>query len=404
MRIVYVLLSPTFGMHQYTADLANRIACENGPRRIGYATDQAILVTTDAYPADRYSPAVEVHTPLYSTGTGFSGEGLRIRQIERIARQIVELEPDVVHFTGPHLWNATLLRLLGARGIPTIHTIHDLDPHHGRRFGALLPLWNSLVVRSADTILVHGHCYHSRLLEQGLPATKVVYTPLLHLFLSYKRQKALVDLELAGDCLELAYEPFVLFFGRLEEYKGIEVLLTAYAELVSWAEGELPQCQVNIPELVLAGPGDISSLWAGNVPSHVVLRNGLIGDDEALDLFRRCSLVVLPYTDATQSALVAAAYYFRKPVIVSCVGALPEYVVDGETGFVVEPGHPPSLERALVSAMSDPGRLRQMGEAGRAWYDRRCLEETASLMRMYRQAAAEHRTGVPLRSGETTIS
>ncbi len=404
MRIVYVLLSPTFGMHQYTADLANRIACDNGARRIGYASDEALLVTTDAYPADRYSPAVEVHTPLSSTGTGFSGEGLRLRQIGQVARQIVELEPDVVHFTGPHLWNATLLRLLDAQGIPTIHTLHDLNPHQGRRFGALLPVWNSLVMRSADTILVHGHIYRSRLLEQGLPAKKVVYTPLLHLFLSHKRQNAIAELERAGGCLEPAYEPFVLFFGRLEEYKGIDVLLTAYAELVSWANAELPGRQVDVPELVLAGPGDITSFWAGNVPGRVTLRNGLIKDGEALDLFRRCSLVVLPYIDATQSALIAAAYYFRKPVIVSCVGALPEYVVDQETGFVVEPGHPPSLERALVAAMSDPARLRRMGEAGRAWYDRRRLEETAALMRMYRQAGAEHRANISLRSGETTPS
>lgn len=404
MRIVYVLLSPTFGMHQYTADLANRVVCEDSVSRSRLDADAAILVTTTGYPADRYSPAVEVLTPLSTTGTGFSGEGLRLRQIGHIARQIVELEPDVVHFTGPHLWNATLLRLLKAQGIPTIHTLHDLDPHKGRRFGALLPVWNSLVMRSADTILVHGHCYRSRLIQQGLPAAKVVCTPLLHLFLSYRRQKALADLEMAGSCLEPAYEPFVLFFGRLEEYKGIDVLLTAYAELVSWANGESSECDVNVPELVLAGPGDLAPLWAGNVPPRVVFRNGLIGDDEALDLFRRCSLVILPYTDATQSALIAAAYYFCKPVIVSCVGALPEYVVDQETGFVVEPGHPPSLERALVSAMADPGRLRQMGAAGRAWYDRRRFEETATLMRMYWQTATGHKTGIRPRSGEPVIS
>ena len=112
MRIVYVLLSPTFGMHQYTADLANRVVCEDSVSRSRLDADAAILVTTTGYPADRYSPAVEVLTPLSTTGTGFSGEGLRLRQIGHIARQIVELEPDVVHFTGPHLWNATLLRLL----------------------------------------------------------------------------------------------------------------------------------------------------------------------------------------------------------------------------------------------------------------------------------------------------
>ena len=81
-----------------------------------------------------------------------------------------------------------------------------------------------------------------------------------------------------------------------------------------------------------------------------------------------------------------------------------EYVVDQETGFVVEPGHPPSLERALVSAMADPGRLRQMGAAGRAWYDRRRFEETATLVRMYWQTTAGHKTGIRPRSSEPVIS
>ena len=55
MRICYVLLSPTFGMHQYTADLANRMA---------QADHQVHLVTTRHYPRDRYLPAVIPHTPV----------------------------------------------------------------------------------------------------------------------------------------------------------------------------------------------------------------------------------------------------------------------------------------------------------------------------------------------------
>lgn len=405
MRIVYVLLSPTFGMHQYTADIANRVACASSPALTGTVADEAILITTAGYPADRYSPAVEVYTPLRSTGTGFSGEGLRVRQVGRIARHIIELHPDAVHFTGPHLWNVTLLRLLNTRGIPTIHTLHDLDAHKGSRFGALLPVWNNLVLHAADFVLVHGDCYRSRLIERGLPVSKVICTPLLHLFLGYERQKSLAYFQMEGGSPELAYEPYILFFGRLEAYKGIDVLLTAHAELLSRAEGEPAGRDANMPQLILAGPGDLTALWAGAMPAHVVLRNELIRDDEALDLFRRCSLLVLPYTDATQSALIAAAYYFHKPVIVSRVGALPEYVVDQETGFVVEPGHPPSLERALIAALSDPERLRQMGEAGRDWYDRRRLEETASLMRMYRRAATTgQKAEITLRSGETAIS
>jgi glycosyltransferase involved in cell wall biosynthesis len=129
-------------------------------------------------------------------------------------------------------------------------------------------------------------------------------------------------------------------------------------------------------------------MWAGDLPQGVTVRNHLIGDEEALDLFCRCSLLVLPYTDATQSALIPAAYFFHKPVVTSRAGALAEYVDDGKTGFVVEPDHPPSLARALTTALADPERLRRMGGAGHDWYRRRRGQESRAMMSLYTQVGA----------------
>jgi hypothetical protein len=178
----------------------------------------------------------------------------------------------------------------------------------------------------------------------------------------------------------VTYEPYVLFFGRLERYKGIDTLLAAWLQNETYFAG---QERFN---LVLAGPGQLSAIWNVDLPAGVILRNRLIEDAEALDLFRRCSLVILPYVKATQSALVAAAYYFRKPVMVTYNGALPEYVEEGRTGFVVQPDHPPSLARALRTALADRERLVDMGQAGRAWYDRERERETAALLNLYRHS------------------
>ena len=106
---------------------------------------------------------------------------------------------------------------------------------------------------------------------------------------------------------------------------------------------------------------------------------------EAIELFRRCGLLVLPYVDATQSALIAAAYYFHKPVVVTRAGALPEYVADGLTGRVVEPGHPAALARCLDEMLNDPARLARMGTAGRAWYESHRAAEEHALIEMYRR-------------------
>ena len=119
MNITYVLLSPTFGMHQYTADLANRAA--QGPGSgpgVRPASDQVDqgqnergngwtpgrrpprpLVTTTTLPRDRYSPAVAIHTPVTTHGTGFSREGLDLAAYRRVLAAVlssVTTSPDAV--------------------------------------------------------------------------------------------------------------------------------------------------------------------------------------------------------------------------------------------------------------------------------------------------------------------
>jgi len=178
---------------------------------------------------------------------------------------------------------------------------------------------------------------------------------------------------------DVSYEPSVLFFGRLERYKGVAHLLTAWAMTDGIVDSRA--------RLVLAGKGDLKHLWAGSLPSGVDLRNRLIDDGEALELFRRCSLLVLPYLGATQSALIPAAYFFRKPVLAAPSGAFSEYVEDGKTGWLIEPEHPPSLARCLAAALSDVERLAKMGTAGRAWYAERRLGEERTLVEMYETLA-----------------
>ncbi len=361
MRIVYALLSATFGMHQYTADIANRAAAHH----------EVHLVTTARYPDHRYAPAVTIHTPINTTDTGFSHRAINPAAIRHSLLAIRRLHPDVVHFTGPHLWNIPMILALRRVGIPVIHTLHDLDPHPGSAYGPLLYLWNRQVLYTADHILIHAMRYYERLRALGLTATKLTCTPLLHLFVGHTFLEDIVHLADG-----VSYAPEVLFFGRLERYKGVAPLLTAWAMSDAAAS---PQPAT----LVLAGPGNLNKLWSGPLPPRVELRNHLISDDEALTLFKRCSLLVLPYIGGTQSALIPAAYFFYKPVLASPSGSLDEYVEDGVTGWIVEPEHPASLARCLTAALADSTNLVRMGNAGRAWYEDRRQAEEQTLLHMY---------------------
>ncbi len=361
MRIVYALLSPTFGMHQYTADIANRAA----------AYHEVHLVTTRHHPPHRYTPAVTVHTPIDSRNTGFSLHAFKPAAIRNSQLAILNLHPDIVHFTGPHLWNLPLILALRRAGIPVIHTLHDLDPHPGSPYGPLLHLWNHQVLHTADHILIHAMHYHERLLAKGIPAAKLTCTPLLHLFLGHT---SLDDVTHLAD--GVTYAPEVLFFGRLERYKGIAHLLTAWA---------MTHAVVSSPaaKLVLAGPGNLERLWNGPLPPRVELHNHLIADAEATQLFKRCALLILPYLGGTQSALIPAAYFFYKPVLASRSGALAEYIEEGVTGWIIEPEHPASLARCLDTALADLTVLVKMGNAGRVWYEERRQAEENVLLQMY---------------------
>jgi glycosyltransferase involved in cell wall biosynthesis len=371
MRICYVLLSPSPGMHEYTSDLARVMA--NTGHDVG-------LVTTACAPLEAYGRDIAVHAPVATSHAGLSLEALRTLEIGNVLAAIDDLAPDVVHLTGPHPWNLALLRALRRQGIPVVHSLHNLDSRRGMPYDLALSLWNRGVLRVADHILVHGPAYRQRLLAMGLPVDRVTWTPLLYLFLGKMRLEA--D---AGPLGPVTYEPWALYLGSLQERKELNHLITACAMMdgdaaASGAAG-------GAPRLLLAGQGDVSRVWAGPLPEGVEVHAGPLDDREASDLLARCGLLVVPRADWSQPARVAAAYYYYKPVVVTRSVALPECVEEGVTGYVVEPGHPATLARRLDRLLGTPERLARMGTAGRAWYDDRREREEGILLAMYTRLA-----------------
>jgi starch synthase len=364
VRLCYVLLSPTWGMHQYTADLANRQQASG---------DEVHLVTTRRAPRGHYSPGLSAHTPVAARDRGFSWDALRPRELRDLLATVRALAPDVVHVTGPHLWNVWLLAALRRLRIPTVHTLHDLHPHAGATYGRLLYVWNGWIRRLADHLLVHGRRYRDELVDLGVPASRLTCTLLTHLFVSYA-----TACRLGSEPPDVRYEPWALFLGRLAPYKGLNILVEAAKRL---GDRRL--------SVVIAGPGESRRLIPQPVPGNVELCPGFVGDDDAVDLFRNCGMLVLPYIEASQSALVAAAYFFRKPVIVTRAGALPEYVQEGGTGWIIPPGDPASLAAAMEEGLRNPEKLARMGEDGRLWYEFQRQVEGRALQAMYAQLLAQ---------------
>ncbi len=150
-------------------------------------------------------------------------------------------------------------------------------------------------------------------------------------------------------CNKLGMDPdkkYMLFFGFIREYKGLDLLLEAMADDRIRAAGI---------ELIVAGEYYDKSVEANNnsiIQKHglekvVHLKTDFIPNSEVRYYFCAADLVVQPYKHATQSGITQIAFHFEKPMVVTNVGGLAEVVPDGKVGFVAEP-NPTSIADAIL--------------------------------------------------------
>lgn len=125
----------------------------------------------------------------------------------------------------------------------------------------------------------------------------------------------------------------VLFFGFIRQYKGLDLLIRAFADervknqhIKLLVAGEFYDDKQPYLDL-------ISELGLND---SVILHDHYIPKENVKNYFSAADLVVQPYRDATQSGVTQIAYHFGKPMVVTNVGGLPEIVPDGRAGYVTE--------------------------------------------------------------------
>lgn len=264
-----------------------------------------------------------------------------LRGAARAARSSRAWRPDVVHIqlclpNDPRLVVATPLR----RGRFAL-TVHDVAVHPG---DPVVPLHKRLqaswLIRNAGVLFVHSETQREPLVSGWQVRAPIVVVP------------HGVELEDGGP---LPQAPALLFFGRLSEYKGLDVLLDAMPAI--WARE--PATTLTIAG---AGPLPASPLFDD---ARVRLRHEHVPDDEVPTLFRDASLVVLPYVEASQSGVGSLAKGYRRPLLVSDAGGLPELVADG-SGVVAAAGDAPALADAATALLGDRERLERLAAAAAA--------------------------------------
>ncbi|MEO7435150.1 MAG: glycosyltransferase [Candidatus Binatia bacterium] len=232
--------------------------------------------------------------------------------------------------------------LLRRRGVPTLFVCHNLDPHEpmpGGRWLAARALGRAagFVAQSArDTERLRAR-YPGRPVATVLPPSEPP-PPCPH---GADRSACAHALGVPAAARRL------LFFGYVREYKGLPTLIEALPSVGDDVQlvvaGEIYQHDADHYRRLAAKVG------AGD---RVVVLDRFLGASEVACCFAMSDLVVLPYWEASQSAVVPLAMACRRGVVATAVGGLPDLVQDGVTGLLVPPRDAPALAAAIVRALA----------------------------------------------------
>jgi len=266
-----------------------------------------------------------------------------LKHIYRCCKFIKENKCDVVHFNGESAHQITFYLLL--KNIPKVLTIHDYIPHSGENHNQHKNSFLRNFHYKAKYFYIHHSYYYRNLMlsEKALPdyRVKTIYYAPFDFYDYYNPQ------------IKIDEYPSAIFFGRISPYKGLEY----FCKAIEIVHRIIPDAKYYI-----LGRGnfyfDINS-YTEKYPIEIINKTH-IENNTLTQYISRASVVIIPYTDATQSGVVVTAYSFNKPVIASKTGGIPEIVVDGETGYLVEPKNPEQLAEKMVYLFQNRNKLDYM--------------------------------------------
>ena len=208
-----------------------------------------------------------------------------------------------------------------------IVVIDNLIPHE-KRFGD--HLLNSYFVNSVDGFVAMSKSVFDDLSQFDADKKKILGVhPLYDNFGKAKSKEEAIE--------NLGFDKnykYMLFFGIIRKYKGLDILLEAFADnrlknqnLKLIVAGEFYEDAKPYHDLIKQH----------NLADSVILATRFIPDKQVVDYFCAADIIVQPYKHATQSGVTQIAYHFEKPMLVTNVGGLNEIVPHNKVGYVCEP-------------------------------------------------------------------
>ena len=250
----------------------------------------------------------------------------------KVGREIRRQRPDMVMirfwlpFLAPCL--GTIARVIRRdKHIRVVGLLDNVIPHEhrigDRMFARYMIKSLEGYVAMSESVLKDAHSFDNTL-PYGLTPH-----PLYDNFGDkVSREEAIAHLGLDADTR------YVLFFGLIRDYKGLDLLLRAFAD---------ERLRGKKTKLIVAGEFYSNAEYYEKleqelgVAEHIVWYKEFVPADQVRYFFAAADLVAQPYKTATQSGITQIAYHFERPMLVTNVGGLAEIVPHGKVGYVVQP-------------------------------------------------------------------
>jgi len=246
-------------------------------------------------------------------------------------------------------------------GVPYVLQAHGSLPKIGRQARKWIydAFFGSTLLRDASKVIALSEIEAEQYKCAGVPAEKIAIVPNGIDLTEYS------DLPPKGSFKKKfgleKNEKIVLYLGRIHEIKGIDILVRAFANILH---------KLDDVRLVIVGPddgylGEIEALIkALKIENKVLISGPLYGKDK-LEAYVDADVYVLSSIYEIFGISLLEAYACSTPVIASSVGGLKDLVINGETGFLVEPGSIVELSRSIVFMIDNSASAKRMGMKGR---------------------------------------
>ncbi len=256
--------------------------------------------------------------------------------LRRLVRRMAAAEIQAVVTVMPHVWGWAFERAARRAGIKTLLIVHDAEPHPGESRPGLDRLVRA-EIRASDRVITFSDHVADRLIARG----DARETRLVRLFHPIFRFGA------GRDGANHPAKPFrLLFFGRILPYKGVPMLLEAFARLRAAGVAVT---------LSVVGRGEIDASAELKDQPGLTISTGWVAPDAIGGILAGGDAIALPYLEASQSGVIAAAYGAGLPVVATPVGGLSEQVVDGATGVLAGSPTAEGFAAAIRRLIETPG-------------------------------------------------